>query len=85
MVDMKLRECKFNDLYLCDWTPWQKETNIKCPSCGCPHMDNIGLTRDGFPKYKCGYCKVSTDESPRNIEARRKIDNAIKSNLIHKI
>lgn len=53
----------------------EKETNMKCPSCDYPHMDCIGLTKDGFPKYKCNICKAGTDESPRNIAVRRKIDN----------
>lgn len=65
------------NLHLGNFTPWEKETNMKCPLCDCPHMDYIGETKDGFPKYKCGHCNGRTDRDPKNIEARRRVDYAI--------
>lgn len=64
----------FKNQFLGEWAAWDEETNIQCPECGCPHMNNNGVTGDGYPKFKCGNCRKQIDKSPKNQALRDNID-----------
>ncbi len=69
----------FKSRYLCDWSAWKSETNVECSNCHCPHMNNDGVTNNGYPRYKCGNCGCRDDKDPKYMEHRRRIDAKIAS------